>query len=86
MARQAVQDELPAAGPSLLAVPDLLRRIRDTGRRIAVASSAKRDELDKYLDIAGIRDLVDVMISSGGRRRVKTGSRCVRSHSEEVGN
>jgi phosphoglycolate phosphatase-like HAD superfamily hydrolase len=54
---------LPLVRP-FSAVPDLLRRIRDTGRRIAVASSAKRDELDKYLDIAGIRDLVDATTSS----------------------
>jgi HAD superfamily hydrolase (TIGR01549 family) len=46
------------------AVPDLLRRVKDAGVRIAVASSAKKDELEKYLDIAGIGDLVDVTTSS----------------------
>jgi HAD superfamily hydrolase (TIGR01509 family) len=46
------------------AVPDLLRRVKDAGIRIAVASSAKKDELEKYLDIAGIGDLVDVTTSS----------------------
>ena len=46
------------------AVPDLLRRVKDTSVRIAVASSAKQDELNKYLDIAGIGDLVDVTTSS----------------------
>jgi phosphoglycolate phosphatase-like HAD superfamily hydrolase len=46
------------------AVPNLLRRARDAGLRIAIASSAKKDELDKYLDIAGISDLVDVKTSS----------------------
>jgi HAD superfamily hydrolase (TIGR01549 family) len=46
------------------AVPDLLRRGRDAGLRIAIASSAKKDELDKYLDIASIADLVDVKTSS----------------------
>jgi phosphoglycolate phosphatase-like HAD superfamily hydrolase len=45
-------------------VPDLLRRVRDAGVRVAIASSAKKDELDKYLDIAGIADLVDVKTSS----------------------
>jgi phosphoglycolate phosphatase-like HAD superfamily hydrolase len=45
-------------------VPDLLRGLRDAGLPIAVASSAKRDELDKYLDIAGIADLVDATTSS----------------------
>ena len=46
------------------AVPDLLRRVRDAGVRVAIASSAKKDELDKYLDIARIADLVDVKTSS----------------------
>src|SRR5580692_7291566 len=46
------------------AVPDLLRRVRDAGLRIAIGSSAKRDELEKYLDIARIADLVDVKTSS----------------------
>src|SRR3954451_6968059 len=46
------------------AVPDLLRRVKYDGLRIAVASSAKKDELDRYLDIAGVRYLVDVTTSS----------------------
>jgi HAD superfamily hydrolase (TIGR01509 family) len=54
---------LPLVRP-FSAVPDLLRRIRHAGTRIGVASSAKKDELAKYLDIAGITDLVDVTTSS----------------------
>lgn len=54
---------LPLVRP-FSAVPDLLRRVKDAGVRIAVASSAKKDELDKYLDIAGIGDLVDVTTCS----------------------
>ncbi|WP_050401031.1 HAD family hydrolase [Bradyrhizobium embrapense] len=54
---------LPLVRP-FSAVPDLLRRVRGAGLRIAVASSAKKDEVDKYLDIAGITDLVDVTTSS----------------------
>ena len=46
------------------AVPELLRRVRDAGLQIAVASSAKKDEVEKYLDIAGIADLVDRKTSS----------------------
>ncbi len=46
------------------AVPDLLRRVRDAGVRVAIALSAKKDELEKYLDIARIADLVDVAASS----------------------
>lgn len=46
------------------AVPDLLQRVRDVGLRVGVASSAKKAELDTYLDIAGIANLVDAVTSS----------------------
>src|ERR1700754_741392 len=49
---------LPLVRP-FSAVPDLLRRVRDAGIRVAVASSAKKAELGKYLDIAHIADLVE---------------------------
>jgi phosphoglycolate phosphatase-like HAD superfamily hydrolase len=42
----------------------LLRRARDAGLRIAVASSAKKDELEKYLEIARITHLVDLSVSA----------------------
>jgi phosphoglycolate phosphatase-like HAD superfamily hydrolase len=46
------------------AVPDLLRRARDAGLRIAIGSSAKSDDLETYLDIADIADVVKVKASS----------------------
>ncbi len=54
---------LPLVRP-FSAVPDLLRRVREAGIKVAVASSAKKDELDKYLDVARIAELVNVKISS----------------------
>ena len=54
---------LPLVRP-FSAVPDLLRRVRDAGLRVAIGSSAKKDELEKYLEIACIADLVDVKTSS----------------------
>src|SRR5690349_14811441 len=54
---------LPLVRP-FSAVPDLLRRSRDAGLRIAIASSAKKDELEKYLDIARIQKLIDEIVSS----------------------
>jgi phosphoglycolate phosphatase-like HAD superfamily hydrolase len=45
-------------------VPELLRRVRDAGRLIAIASSAKKDEVEAYLDIACITDLIDFSTSS----------------------
>ena len=46
------------------AVPELLQRISDAGLAIGIGSSAKREELDDYLGIACIADLIDVAISS----------------------
>ena len=54
---------LPLVRP-FSAVPDLLRRVREAGLQIAIASSAKKDEVDNYLDIARIIDLVDLTTSS----------------------
>ncbi len=52
-------------------VPELLMRIRDAGMKVAVASSAQESELDKYLSIAKIRDLVDVTTSSADAEKSK---------------
>ena len=54
---------LPLVRP-FSAVPDLLRRGRDAGLRIAIASSAKKAELEEYLKIAGITDLIEVSTSA----------------------
>lgn len=54
---------LPLVRP-FSAVPELLRCVRGAGLNVAVASSAKASELDVYLEIAGVRDLVDVTISA----------------------
>jgi HAD superfamily hydrolase (TIGR01509 family) len=53
------------------AVPELLTKLREEGLKIAVASSAKKDELEVYLDIAGIANLVDVRVSSDDVDRSK---------------
>ena len=54
---------LPLIRP-FAAVPALLKRARGAGLRIAIGSSAKKQELEKYLDIADITKLVDVTASS----------------------
>ncbi|NMM01899.1 HAD family hydrolase [Paraburkholderia sp. RP-4-7] len=61
---------LPMVRP-FSAVPELFRRVRDAGLKVAVASSAKEDELDIYLDIAGISKLVDESTSSTDAARSK---------------
>jgi phosphoglycolate phosphatase-like HAD superfamily hydrolase len=54
---------LPLVRP-FSAVPELLRRVRAAGLKVAVASSAKTSELNVYLEIARVRDLVDMATSS----------------------
>ncbi|HVG20348.1 MAG TPA: HAD hydrolase-like protein, partial [Blastocatellia bacterium] len=53
--------------PKLKAFPsarELLRRMRDEGLKLVVASSAKADELDPLLELAGAADLVEEKTSS----------------------
>lgn len=61
--RRFKSEYLPLVRP-FTAVPDLLKRVRDAGVRIAVGSSAKKDELAEYLHIARVADLIDVTASS----------------------
>lgn len=52
-------------------VRELFERIKSDGKRIALASSAKKDELAVYKEIAQIEDLVDVETSSDDAERSK---------------
>lgn len=52
-------------------VPELFRRVLDDGKRVALASSAKANELDAYKRIAGIEDLVEEETSSGDVEKSK---------------
>ena len=52
-------------------VRELLERLRADGVQIALASSAKADELEKYKELAGIADLVDVETTSDDAERSK---------------
>ena len=61
---------LPMVRP-FSAVPELLRRVHEAGLKVAAASSAKQSELDVYLDIAGIKNLVDVTTCSEDAEKSK---------------
>jgi HAD superfamily hydrolase (TIGR01549 family) len=61
---------LPMVRP-FSAVPELLRRVREAGLMVAVASSAQEAELEVYLDVAGITKLVDECTSSGDADKSK---------------
>ncbi len=54
---------LPSVRP-FPGVRPLFERLRADGLQIALASSAKREELENYLKILGIEDLVEVKTSS----------------------
>jgi HAD superfamily hydrolase (TIGR01509 family) len=60
--------------PQVQAFPEvraLFERLIDDGVQVALASSAKADELEKYQKIAGIEDLVSVETSSDDADRSK---------------
>jgi HAD superfamily hydrolase (TIGR01549 family) len=43
---------------------DLIARLKDAGHRVILASSAKADEVDHYLDLLDARDLADAWTTS----------------------
>ena len=57
------REYLPRVKPFPM-VRELFERIKADGRRIALASSAKKEELEQYKQIAGIADLLDAETSS----------------------
>jgi HAD superfamily hydrolase (TIGR01509 family) len=52
-------------------VRDLLARVKSDGQRVALASSAQREELRTYKQLAGIDALVDVEVSADDAERSK---------------
>lgn len=52
-------------------VRDLFLHVRAQGQTIVLASSGKKDEVERYQDIAGIADLVDVAATSDDAERSK---------------
>ena len=52
-------------------VPDLFKRLLADGRRVALASSAKADELKAYKKVAGIDGLVEAETSSDDAEKSK---------------
>jgi len=53
------------------AVRELFQRVIADGKAIALASSAKEDELEQYKKIANIVDLIDVETSSDDAKKSK---------------
>ena len=64
------RDYLPRVKP-FPRVRQLFERIRHEGKRIALASSAKEDELTAYKKIAAVEDLIDAETSSDDAEKSK---------------
>lgn len=64
---------------------ELTRELKDRGHRVVLASSAKADELDHYLELLEIRDLADAWTSSADVEATKPNPDLVVRALEEVG-
>jgi HAD superfamily hydrolase (TIGR01549 family) len=64
---------------------DLLETLRDRGHRVVLASSAKADELDHYLDLLDARELADAWTSSADVERTKPHPDLVAAAVEKAG-
>ena len=67
-------------------VPELFRRILDDGKKIALASSAKGDELKVYKKLAGVEDLIHEETSSDDAERSKPHPDIFEAALEKLGN
>ena len=63
--------EILLEGAAVPCVRELFLRLRDDGKQIALASSAKGEDLERYKRIAHIDDLVDEETSSDDAKRSK---------------
>jgi phosphoglycolate phosphatase-like HAD superfamily hydrolase len=52
-------------------VRELLLKVREHGQRIALASSGKKNEVDRYKQIAQVADLIDIETSADDAERSK---------------
>ncbi len=50
---------------------ELIERLKDDGRTVVLASSAKEDEVEHYLDLLDARELADAWTTSGEVERTK---------------
>lgn len=65
-----MSDYLPRARP-FPKVRDLFVRLREDRKKIVLASSAKGDELERYIELANIKDIIQGATSSSDAERSK---------------
>lgn len=66
-------------------VRELMQRMKQAGIKVALASSAKKDELEEYKKIANIEDLVDENVSADDADRAKPHPDIFRASLDKLG-
>jgi HAD superfamily hydrolase (TIGR01509 family) len=64
---------------------ELIGRLKDAGRTVVMASSAKANEVDHYLDLLEVRDVVDDWTTSADVENTKPSPDLVKAALEKVG-
>jgi HAD superfamily hydrolase (TIGR01509 family) len=64
---------------------ELIGRLKDAGKTVVMASSAKEDEVDHYLDLLEVRDVVDDWTTSADVENTKPSPDLVKAALEKVG-
>src|SRR5919197_3022122 len=64
---------------------DLIARLKDAGRTVVMASSAKEDEVDHYLDLLDARELADDWTTSADVEQTKPEPDLVKAALEKAG-
>jgi HAD superfamily hydrolase (TIGR01549 family) len=69
-ARHYLEEHLPTVQP-LDGARDLIVRLKDAGRPVVLASSAKPEEVEHYVDLLDVRKVVDAWTDSGDVAKTK---------------
>jgi HAD superfamily hydrolase (TIGR01509 family) len=64
---------------------DLIADLKESGHRVVLASSAKPEEVDHYLDLLDARDLTDDWTSAGDVEQTKPAPDLVQTAIEKIG-
>ena len=84
-AETAFYEELIGEVAPLAGARDLIEDLKRDGRRVVLASSAKPEEVDHYLDLLGARDLADGWTTSGDVEATKPHPDLVEAALESIG-
>ena len=85
-AEAAAYQELIGEVEPLEGARELIEKLKDDGATVILASSAKQDEVDHYLDLLDARDLVDDWTTSADVEATKPEPDLVNAALEKAGN